>query len=86
MDDLKFKCFECSMYSPFTITSENRGEVERFRANGDEIGTVRFICTNCGMANNIDIDLRTAAILLERLASEDPKIQEAIDREVVLRG
>jgi Flp pilus assembly protein TadD len=49
-------------------------------SSGKEIGTVRFICVNCGMANEIDIDLKTATTLLERLSSDDPAVRDAIDR------
>ena len=80
MNDLKFRCYNCSQYSTFEITSENRGEVMRLTSSGEDIEKVRFICVNCGMANEIDIELKTAMTLLERLASDDPAVQDAIDR------
>lgn len=79
MEDLKFQCFDCSEYSEFKITSQNRGEVLRLHSGG-KLSKVLFICTNCGTANEIEISLQQATILLERLESDNPAVQNAIDQ------
>ncbi|MFI5351687.1 MAG: hypothetical protein ACHQZS_01905 [Candidatus Binatales bacterium] len=79
MNELKFRCYNCNKYSEFTITVDNRDEVRRFTGSGEALGNVRFLCTRCGTANEIEITLETATALLARLASDDPRVQKAID-------
>src|SRR3712207_5022832 len=80
MNDLKFNCFNCHQDSRFEINVENRDEVRRIVSDGRGIGEVSFICIHCGFANVIEISLEMAAKLLSRLSSEDPQVQDAINR------
>jgi len=80
MNDLKFRCFKCQKDSPFEISPANRGEVQRLVSDGKSMGQVTFICVHCGFANTIDITLDTATKLLERISSDDPEVQDAIER------
>jgi transcription elongation factor Elf1 len=79
MDDLKFDCYNCNTPSPFQLTAANRDEVKRFVSDKTP-GTANFICTNCEMVNEIELTLETAMKILQRLSSDDPIVNKAIDR------
>jgi uncharacterized Zn finger protein len=78
--NLLFKCFSCHQNSPFDITSANRDEVKRVMGDSQSLGKVNFICASCGTVNLIEIDFETASQVLARLSSEDPQIQNAINK------
>jgi hypothetical protein len=80
MNDMLFRCFSCERESPFEITVANRDEVRRLVSDDRDLGQVNFICVHCGYANLIEISIETATRLLARISSNDPEVQQAIDR------
>lgn len=80
MNEMLFRCFSCEKESPFEITVANRDEVRRFVDDGQGLGQVNFICLHCGYANLIEISLEAATKLLARISSDDPEVQQAVER------
>src|SRR5260370_9528386 len=80
MNDLKFNCFNCHKDSPFEITANNRGEVRRILSDPNDKTEVTFLCANCGYANTIELTLEMATEVLSRLSSNNPEVQDAVNR------
>ena len=79
MTDLSFRCFKCNAVSAMKLTAEGRDTVYRIRNDPNLPRDVTFYCEKCGSANAIALSAEMVAAFLDRLSSDDPKIQKAID-------
>ena len=79
MTGLSFQCFKCNQASGLHLTAESRDKVYRIHADPSASREVTFYCDRCGAANAITLTAEMISTLLERLSSDDPQIQKAID-------
>lgn len=79
MVDLKFQCFKCNSVSAMNLTAESRDTVYRLHGDPTLPRDVTFYCDKCGAANVIALTMEMVAALLDRLSSDDPQIQRAIN-------
>ncbi len=61
------------------LTAEGRDTVYRIKDDPTLPRDVTFYCEKCGAANAIALSVEMVAAFLDRLSSDDPKIQKAID-------
>ena len=79
MIDLKFQCFKCSAVSAMNLTAEGRDRAQRLIGDPNLAKELTFYCERCGAANTLAITTEMLHALLQRISSDDPKIQKAID-------
>ncbi len=79
MNGLSFQCFRCNQTSGLHLTAESRDKVSRMFPDPNESREVTFYCDRCGAANAVTLTEEMISKLLERLSSDDPQIQKAID-------
>ena len=79
MVDLKFRCFKCSAVSAMKLTAEGRDRAQRLMGDPSLPKELTFYCERCGAANALAITTEMLHALLQRISSDDPKIQKAID-------
>lgn len=79
MVGLSFQCFSCNRVSGLHLTAEGRDKVYRIHSDPRASREVTFYCDQCGAANEITLTTEIISELLERLSSDDPQIQKAID-------
>lgn len=79
MSGLSFQCFKCNQVSGLHLTAESRDKVHRINADPSVSKEVTFYCDRCGAANAITLTAEMISRMLERLFSDDPQIQKAID-------